>query len=232
LIKLQQRTYPSPSLGDPALDVPEEPCAGTDRQSSSRVGRFAYAEVERSPKVGLLQLKPLEHLALPGTPPVVIGLSGDPNAPAGVTPADHRLLARLPQPLQSVAAHSFQEPEAGLLAHGFAHDERPLDQPDKRVNHSLPLQQAVCGHLHSGIQVTAAGENRKAPKKHALRLWEHLIAPVQRCSHRLVSGRPSGSDLWQVELAFQPLLDLENGQYAELRGGQLDGKREAVQTPA
>src|SRR5262249_61802657 len=94
------------------------------------------------------------------------------------------------------------------------------------------LEMVVLRLFHRGFEVTAFVVLGEAARVHSLRGWVRLMAPVQGGSHRQLSGRPSGRDLREIELPFQPLLDLGNRQDTQLRGGQLYGERDSIQTPA
>ena len=135
------------------------------------------------------------------------------------------------QPFLRVLAHRLQQPVA--LAPGVHHDERLFDQGDQEVDGAGFARVAAVAHGSCSLQRPAAREHRQALQKGALGSRQQVVAPVDRGAQRLVvrhGGRVALGE--QAEALVQSRGDLVHRKRIHARRRELDGERDAVETPA
>jgi hypothetical protein len=111
--------------------------------------------------------------------------------------------------------------------------QRPVRQPGQEVEHVRGVGSAERGDLLRGGQAERAGEHRQPAQRRLFARREHVIAPVQRGPQRLVPRRPAFPPAHQqLEHVVEAGQHLGDGHHPQLRRGELDGQRQAVQPAA
>ena len=137
------------------------------------------------------------------------------------------LLTGLLQSLVGVGAHRLEQPEAAVHPVVLDHEERlpgetPKDvEPARRVAHRL-----------RGSEREGAGEDRQTAEHGTLVVPEQVVAPADRRMERLLARRSPAAAREEPEAVVEPVDDLTGREVRDLRGGQLDGQRDAVEPTA
>ncbi len=112
-------------------------------------------------------------------------------------------------------------------------DERFIYQKAEQID-DLPRRQRIAGaHGFDGLERASLREDGQPAKQGALRFGEQIMAPVDQGTECLLArhrGAAAGGE--QMKPIVQPLDDLLEGEQANPRGGQFDGERNAVESPA
>ncbi len=139
-----------------------------------------------------------------------------------------RRLTRLLEAIGTEEADGLEEAVAAGL--GLAHDEALVDQFGQRVGHGLAVRRG--GEGLDGVEVEPRREDREVAQERLFSGLQQLVAPADRRRHGLVPGvGPARAAGQGAEAALEPAGQLGEVPPTELSGGQLEGQREAVETP-
>ncbi len=135
-----------------------------------------------------------------------------------------------------VALAGLLELQAAELAHGLEHPvaeaaRRVADAQQRLVDEPLDrVQRAVAEHRVRRLEREAVVEQREPAQRAPLGLVEQVPRPVDHGEQGLVAvGRGAVAAAQQREAVLEAPADLLDRHRADLRGGQLDRQREAVE---
>ena len=130
------------------------------------------------------------------------------------------------------------ERRLGEDAHRLEHSVTPVDAGVVGDDEGLPHQREQLhepgrpsAHGERGLDGEAARKGGEAPEHDPFVLGEEAVAPLDRRLQRAVAvGSATCGE--QLEPVGESLDDLVRRELCDLRGGELDGQRDAVEPPA
>jgi hypothetical protein len=132
-----------------------------------------------------------------------------------------------------VIADRLEDSEADLGAHCLRDHQRFRHQAAEVVEHPATRDGAAGTHLHGCLQGPASGEHPEPTQQNLLRLAEEVVTPFDGREQRLMPrDRRAAALRQQLEPVVEARGNLDRGEDAHTRGGELDGQGDAVQPRA
>src|SRR5215471_20306728 len=92
-------------------------------------------------------------------------------------------------------------PESRIVL--FRHNEGAIDESRENIDDVRRLDAIASAYTLDGCERTSTDKGCQAPQQTALRIREKVIAPLDRCSKRLMPRLPSAPAREQVQVSFQ-----------------------------
>ncbi len=141
-------------------------------------------------------------------------------------------LAVFDQLLACVLLGRLQEPVPRLVRSGVDLHQRFFDQRRQQIEHALFARDVRRDAFHP-LQREAVGKDREPSEKAALLRRQQIVTPVDGRAHRLLARKRGAAAAAQDAKPFvQALGEIVDRQHPDARRSQLDGERDAVQSPA
>ena len=218
-----------PGLGEPAA---QEPVPGQGVDHRERTGGVASSDrgLERGPQVGGLGVQALQPVPLVLAAKVRPGAFGEIGVVAAVPLPDLKGFPGLVQALQAVGRDGLQQPVPVAVRPVRDHDQRAVRQPGYQPRH---VQVLLSADRLCGFQGAAICRHRQPAQHQPFRFGEQFPAPVDDGPQGLLPRRSvtvPGDE--QPEPVIEPVQELVYAQGPDAGRRQLQGQRDAVESPA
>jgi len=161
-----------------------------------------------------------------------IGL-GERQVRESVATLDLRPLAALSEPLGCVAPDRLEHRVSNDLAIGSRDDEALVDERRQRVDHVSAELGRGPAYRDSLLDPTTTDEDREPSEQRPTRRIEQVVAPRDGLVQRpLMVWRVAVGPRQQAGPLYEPIEDACRAQERDPRRGQLDAKRQAVESRA
>src|SRR5256886_2915395 len=134
--------------------------------------------------------------------------------------------------LATVFTECFQQAVASLSVARLGRNQGIRPQPGHELQYVSAADLIGSRHRGGGFERKAAPEDGESPEQFLLRGSEQHVAPVDGGAQCLWSAPGTASTSREkAEAATQVIENSNRGEHVDLGGGELNGKRDAVQMP-
>ena len=166
------------------------------------------------------------------SPPLLEGSLGHFGEELEMAVSDVTQLAVRQELLATVFTECFQQAVASLFVARLGHNQGLLHQPGHELQYVSAADLIGSRHRGGGFERKAAPEDGESPEHFLLRGSEQQVAPVDGGAQCLWSAPGTASTSREKAEAIAQVIENPNrGEHVDLGGGELNGKRDAVQMP-